>query len=197
MQTLQWSIALKTNGLKPFLWSRIFYPPKKDEALPPHRQFLSAPPLSSLAFLVGLLVWGAIDTTFSRRPCVMTAFNQWKCRVWTFLGGQVSAVDVWSLLGRRFDCCRDCGTGWKSLCLMFVHVCCRVKWLSYMYIYSFSFLFPYGASEDTQYSSLCYRVGPCALFIPYILVCTPNLSLAQLPPTWKSKSVLCVCESVS
>ena len=33
------------------------------------------------------------------------------------------------------------------------------------------FLFHYGLLQDTEYSSLCYTVGPCCLSILYIIVC--------------------------
>ena len=32
-------------------------------------------------------------------------------------------------------------------------------------------LFQYGLSQDVEYSSLCYTVGPCCLSILYIIVC--------------------------
>ena len=35
----------------------------------------------------------------------------------------------------------------------------------------FHILFHYGLSQDIEYSSLCYTVGPCCLSIPYIIVC--------------------------
>ena len=52
-----------------------------------------------------------------------------------------------------------------------------------MYIYVlFYILFHYGLSQDTEYSSLCYTVGPCGLSILYVIVCiyqpqTPSPSL--------------------
>ena len=50
-------------------------------------------------------------------------------------------------------------------------------YVSYVYmihIYSFSYiyiLFHYGLSQDTQYSSLCYTVGPCCSSVLYLTVC--------------------------
>ena len=43
--------------------------------------------------------------------------------------------------------------------------------------------------DHTEYSSLCYTVGPCCLSILYIVVCiyssqTPNLSLSHPFPLW-------------
>ena len=35
----------------------------------------------------------------------------------------------------------------------------------------FHILFHYGISQDIEYSSLCYTVGPCCLSILYIIVC--------------------------
>ena len=46
---------------------------------------------------------------------------------------------------------------------------------SYIYIYIhtlfFIFLFHYGLSQDVEYSSQCYTVGPCFLPILYITLC--------------------------
>ena len=42
----------------------------------------------------------------------------------------------------------------------------------YIYIHIlFHILFHYGLSQDIEYSSLCYTVGPCCLSILYIIVC--------------------------
>ena len=38
------------------------------------------------------------------------------------------------------------------------------------YTYSFSYSFRWGLSQDTEYSSLCYTVGPC-LHSLYVMVC--------------------------
>ena len=40
-----------------------------------------------------------------------------------------------------------------------VNFCCIAQWFSYTYIYSL----PWCLSLDTEYSSLCYRVGACCL----------------------------------
>ena len=47
---------------------------------------------------------------------------------------------------------------------------CTTKWFSYIYSY-FNILFCYDLSQDTEYSSLCYTVGPCCLSILYITAC--------------------------
>ena len=72
-----------------------------------------------------------------------------------------------------------------------VNFCCTAKWCSYAYIYTvapgrktaqlwksqqrwdflFHILFHYGLSQVTEYSSLCYTVGPCRLSTLYIIVC--------------------------
>ena len=67
-----------------------------------------------------------------------------------------------------------------------VNFCCITRWLSYTHIYIlFHILFHYGLSQDIEYSSLCYTVGPCCLSIPYVIVCiyqpqTPRPSLSLL-----------------
>ena len=38
----------------------------------------------------------------------------------------------------------------------------------YIYIHSFKIIFLYGLSQDVEYGSLCYAVGPCRLTIVYI-----------------------------
>ena len=69
-----------------------------------------------------------------------------------------------------------------------INYCCTAKWLIYTYIYIlFHILFHYGLSQDIEYSSLCYTVGPCCSSILYIIVCiwesqTPSPSLPPLPP---------------
>ena len=35
----------------------------------------------------------------------------------------------------------------------------------------FHILFHYGLSQDIEYSSLCFTVGPCCLSVLYIIVC--------------------------
>ena len=65
------------------------------------------------------------------------------------------------------------------------------KWLSYTYIYIFHILFHYGLSQDIEYSSLCYRVGPCCWSILYILVSWQLLipNSHSFPPSPPSHSV--------
>ena len=55
--------------------------------------------------------------------------------------------------------------GWNVDLQYCVHFHCIAKWLSYPYIYSFFICFPLWLSQDIEYSSLCYTVGPCFLFI--------------------------------
>ena len=45
-----------------------------------------------------------------------------------------------------------------------VYYCSTAKWLSFTYLFH---IFLYGISQDIEYSSLCYTVGPCFI-IPYI-----------------------------
>ena len=35
----------------------------------------------------------------------------------------------------------------------------------------FNILFHYGLPQNIEYSSLCYTVGPCCLYILYIIIC--------------------------
>ena len=52
----------------------------------------------------------------------------------------------------------------------YVNVCCLTKWFSYIYTHIlFHTLFHCGLSEDMEYSSLCYIVGPC-LSILYAII---------------------------
>ena len=44
--------------------------------------------------------------------------------------------------------------------------------ISYTYTYTlFHILFYYDLLQDTEYSSLCYTVGPCCSPVSYIVVC--------------------------
>ena len=78
---------------------------------------------------------------------------------------------------------------WKIVDLQ----CCvsfryAVKWLSNTHIHIFFFrFFSIIDTQGTEYSSLCYTVSPCCLFILYIVVCicwssNPTLSLPPLSP---------------
>ena len=40
-----------------------------------------------------------------------------------------------------------------------------------IYIYAFSYFFPYGLLWNIEYTFLCYTVGPCSLSILHIIVC--------------------------
>ena len=83
-----------------------------------------------------------------------------------------------------------------------VNFCCTAKWPRYTYIYIYIYIifhifFHYGLSEETEYSSLCYTLGPC-LSVLYIIVCifsshtpspfTPPFS----PPCQPQVSSLCL-----
>ena len=78
---------------------------------------------------------------------------------------------------------------------------------SVRHIHTFFFIFfHYSLSQDIEYSSLCYTVGPC-LFILSLSVYIYSLHLLipdsqRIPPPpflplGNPKFVLCVCESVS
>ena len=42
--------------------------------------------------------------------------------------------------------------------------------MSYVYIFFFQTIFPYRLLQNTEYSSLCYTVGPCLLSMLYIVI---------------------------
>ena len=92
-----------------------------------------------------------------------------------------------------------------------VSFCCTAKWLSYAYMcLLFHILFHYGLSQDIEYSSLCYIVGPCLCihfmynslhlliptshFIPPLTPCPPwqlqVCSLCKDPWTFKAGTKL-------
>ena len=57
---------------------------------------------------------------------------------------------------------------------------------SHEYVHLFQILFLYRLLQNIEYSFWCYTVGPCWLFILYIIVSiyssqTPNLSLPPFP----------------
>ena len=56
---------------------------------------------------------------------------------------------------------------WTQLKQVSIYMCVYM----YMCLYSFHILSHYGLSQDMEYSSLRYTVGPCFLSIIYILVC--------------------------
>ena len=55
-------------------------------------------------------------------------------------------------------------------------------------------LFHYNLLQDTEYSSLCYVVGPCCLSVLYTVV---GISLHPAFPFYNCKFSLSACESVS
>ena len=78
--------------------------------------------------------------------------------------------------------------GTISLCILIISLFFIELWLNYnvalntivqqsdavIYIHThilFHIYFPYGLSQDIEYSSLCYIVRPCYLSIIYIPVC--------------------------
>ena len=74
--------------------------------------------------------------------------------------------------------------------------------LLYIYIHFFQILFHYGLLQVTEYSSLCYIVGPCCLSIlcNSLHLLNPNSQSLPSPaplPLGNHKSVFYVCESVS
>ena len=51
----------------------------------------------------------------------------------------------------------------------------------YIYIHThmyFQILFHYGLSQDTEYSSLCFTVGPCCLSLIYKVLCICQMSFS-------------------
>ena len=79
-----------------------------------------------------------------------------------------------------------------------VHFFCIVQWFSYPYIYIiFHILFHYGLSQEIEYSSLCYTVGPYCLSITDIILCIcqsqiPSLSLPTPLPWQPQVCSLCL-----
>ena len=60
----------------------------------------------------------------------------------------------------------------------------------------FNILFHYGLSQDVEYSSLCYTLGPCCLSILYKLVLHLLTPTSQYIPLSNHTSVFYVSESV-
>ena len=75
---------------------------------------------------------------------------------------------------------------------------CTAQWLLYIL---FQILFHYRLLQNIEFGSLCYTIGPCWLFILYIIMCIiyqlPNLSLPSPFPFGNHKFVFYVCESLS
>lgn len=63
-------------------------------------------------------------------------------------------------------------------CVNFCFIAQRLSY-THAYIYIYIYIFLYGLSQDVEYSSLCYTVGPYCLFILYITVC---ICSSQTPP---------------
>ena len=73
--------------------------------------------------------------------------------------------------------------------------------VTHIYTVFFNILFHRGLSQDSEYSSLCYTLGPCCLPILNEIACihqpqSPSASLSLPPPhsLGNHKSVLYVCE---
>ena len=77
------------------------------------------------------------------------------------------------------------------------------KWWTRLSDFHFlNILFHYGLSQEIGYSSLCYTIGPCCLFILNVIVCiyyiNPKFLVHPSPspaPTWEPH-LISVCESV-
>jgi len=55
-----------------------------------------------------------------------------------------------------------------------IDFCCTAKWVNYIYIYIYillHILFHYDLSQDIEYNSVGYTVGPCCLSIPHVVLC--------------------------
>ena len=65
----------------------------------------------------------------------------------------------------------------------------------YIYIFPhthfFHILVHYGLSQDIEYSSLCYRVRLCCLFILHIIVCICNPSVPLHPSSFPLATTVC------
>ena len=57
----------------------------------------------------------------------------------------------WSIVD--LQCCVSLWYTAKRFSFLFIYI--------YVCVYSFSYLFHYGLLQNTEYSSLCYTVGPC------------------------------------
>ena len=96
---------------------------------------------------------------WSEIPRIWGAVSQelWKTKyIWEWLNIYIFLFLNWSIAD--FQCC--------------ISFWCTVQRSIYTYRYIlFHIIFHYGLSQDIDYSSLCYTVGPCCLSILQILVC--------------------------
>ena len=91
---------------------------------------------------------------------------------------QLSAAEMWPILLHHSRNSRIVFFQFVSMFFIVnLQSCVRFKyaaeWFSYTYIYTcvlFQILFHYWLLQDTEYSSLCYTVGPCCLPILYSCV---------------------------
>ena len=83
-------------------------------------------------------------------------------------GGEgLGSLVLGSPWGRRLG--QDSATEQQELIYKVVLVSLYSKVIQlYIYIHSFKIIFLYGLSQDVEYGSLCYAVGPCCLTIIYI-----------------------------
>ena len=68
---------------------------------------------------------------------------------------------------------------WFLLYSKMIHI--HIYIYIYIYTHFFHILVHYGLSQDIEYSSLCYTVRLCCLFILYITVCICNPSVPLHP----------------
>ena len=95
---------------------------------------------------------------------------------------------------------------WNIVDLQYcANLCCTAKWLSYTHICIFFYLlFHYGSSQYLHYSSWCYRLRPCCLFITNVIVCIYQpyipvhclLPLATTSLSSKAMSLFLFCRQV-
>ena len=79
-----------------------------------------------------------------------------------------------------------------------VNFFCTGKRLLYTGTHSFSYSFPYGLSQDSEYDFLRYTVGRCCLSTLYITVSSANPKLPihpspAIPFPWQPQAVHCAC----
>ena len=87
------------------------------------------------------------DAVFKRQCCVFLPSFSWPPSVWRLV---------------------------KFVCLFVCLIWLKYSWFTAKWLIIHNILhilFHCGLSQDTDYSSLCYTVGPCYLSIIYILVC--------------------------
>ena len=91
------------------------------------------------------------------------ALGHWSCPVSFFFNGSIVNLQ-----------CSICTMMWFSFTYMYVCAYTHTQ----IYIL-FQIPFHYRLLKDTEYSSLCYSVGPCFSSIYYILVCIYQSQIPQ------------------